>query len=216
MRHGDRGGWDDRRGPGYGGRCGPGNGGRGGPGRRYFGRGSVKYALLELLSAEPMHGYQMMKALEEKSDGQYTPSAGSIYPTLQMLEDRGWIESDDTDGKKVYRPTEAGLNALREWLGRDRKERPQGDAECAVSSRERRLADGFELLHLLTKAERRAAVDTEFAVRVQRFLDGALQDLRSLAACERPDDRKARGGYGPDDRRRPDGEPFTKEEERES
>lgn len=176
----------------------------------------MKYALLELLAAEPMHGYQMMKALEEKSDGQYTPSAGSIYPTLQMLEDRSWIESDDADGKKVYRPTEAGLNALQEWLDRDRKERPPADAECAVSSRERRLADGFELLHLLTKAERRAAVDSEYAVRVQRFLDAALHDLRSLIACAHPEDRNARGVDRRDDRRRDDEQPFTKEEERES
>jgi DNA-binding PadR family transcriptional regulator len=157
----------------------------------------------------------MMKALEEKSDGQYTPSAGSIYPTLQMLEDRSWIESDDPDGKKVYRPTEAGLNALQEWLGRDRKERPPENGECAVSSRERRLADGFELLHLLTKAERRAAGDSEYAVRVQRFLDGALHDMRSLVACVRPEDRNAGGGDGRDDRRRPVDEPVTKEEERE-
>jgi DNA-binding PadR family transcriptional regulator len=154
----------------------------------------------------------MMKALEEKSDGQYTPSAGSIYPTLQMLEDRSWIESDDADGKKVYRPTVAGLNALQEWLGRDRKERPPESGECAVSSRERRLADGFELLHLLTRAERRAAGDPEYAVRVQRFLDGALHDLRSLVACV----RNAGGGDGRDDRRRPDDEPVTKEEECES
>ncbi|MED4583607.1 PadR family transcriptional regulator [Brevibacillus choshinensis] len=90
-------------------------GGRGGGrGKRFFGRGDVKYALLELLSKEPMHGYQMMKGLEEKSGGLYTPSPGSIYPTLQMLEDRDLVQATEIDGKKTYAITEAGSSFLQE------------------------------------------------------------------------------------------------------
>ena len=63
--------------------------GPGGEGGRFFGRGDMKFALLELLQERPMHGYEMMKALAEKSGGFYTPSPGSIYPTLQMLEEGG-------------------------------------------------------------------------------------------------------------------------------
>ncbi|MBV9232085.1 MAG: PadR family transcriptional regulator [Chloroflexi bacterium] len=87
-----------------------------GPGesRRFFGRGDVKFALLELLQERPMHGYEMMKALEEKSGGFYVPSAGSIYPTLQMLEDRGLVTVNEVDGKKVYSITDAGRAALAE------------------------------------------------------------------------------------------------------
>src|SRR5579863_4637910 len=62
-----------------------------GEGQRFFGRGDVKFALLELLQERPMHGYEMMKALEERSGGFYTPSPGSIYPTLQMLEEGGYV-----------------------------------------------------------------------------------------------------------------------------
>lgn len=210
MRHEDR---EGRDGPSYGGRCGP---GRGGPGRRYFGRGNVKYALLELLAAEPMHGYQMMKALEEKSDGQYTPSAGSIYPTLQMLEDRGWIAADEPDGKKVFRATEAGLEALKEWSDKERKERPTEAVDCSVSPRERRLVDGFELLRLLTKAERRAAVDPGYAGRVQRFLDAALHDLRSLLDDPRAGQRNYRSGGERDERGRSAEGPVIPSEERDS
>ena len=86
--------------------------GPGGDGPRFFGRGDVKFALLELLQERPMHGYEMMKALEEKSGGFYSPSAGSIYPTLQMLEDRGFVTSNDVEGKKVYTITDEG-RALR-------------------------------------------------------------------------------------------------------
>jgi len=89
-----------------------GNGG--GEGRRFFGRGDVKYALLELLQDRPMHGYEMMKALEEKSGGFYVPSAGTIYPTLQMLEDRGLVTSSEVEGKKVYSISEAGRATLAE------------------------------------------------------------------------------------------------------
>jgi DNA-binding PadR family transcriptional regulator len=92
-----------------------------GEGHRFFGRGDLKYALLELLQERPMHGYEMMKALEERSHGFYTPSAGSIYPTLQMLEDRGLVTVADVEGKKVYSITEEGKAFLNEkkWPGED-------------------------------------------------------------------------------------------------
>ncbi len=85
-----------------------------GEGRRFFGRGDVKYALLELVQERPMHGYEMMKALEEKSGGFYVPSAGSIYPTLQMLEDRGLVTVAESEGKKVYSITNEGRAFLSE------------------------------------------------------------------------------------------------------
>jgi DNA-binding PadR family transcriptional regulator len=93
---------------------GPGEPFEAGEGRRFFGRGDVKYALLELVQERPMHGYEMMKALEEKSGGFYVPSAGSIYPTLQMLEDRGLLTVAENEGKKVYSITDEGRAFLRE------------------------------------------------------------------------------------------------------
>src|SRR5947199_10647554 len=74
----------------------------------------MKFALLELLQERPMHGYEMMKALEEKSGGFYTPSPGSIYPTLQMLEDGGLVTSNEVEGKKVYTINDAGRASLAE------------------------------------------------------------------------------------------------------
>ena len=97
-----------------------GHGGPPGPGSeggRFFGRGDVKFALLQLLQERPMHGYEMMKALEEKSGGFYTPSPGSIYPTLQMLEDRGFVTSNEVEGKRVYSITDTGRSLLTERQG---------------------------------------------------------------------------------------------------
>ena len=81
---------------------------------RMFGRGDLKYALLDLLKERPKHGYELIKELEEKSGGFYTPSAGAVYPTLQMLEDREWLTSSTVEGKKVYSLTDTGRAALEE------------------------------------------------------------------------------------------------------
>jgi DNA-binding PadR family transcriptional regulator len=88
--------------------------GFGGPGPRMFERGGLKYALLELLQERPKHGYEMMKELEERMGGFYAPSAGAIYPTLQLLEDRGWVSVETVEGKKIYTITDAGRQAVQE------------------------------------------------------------------------------------------------------
>lgn len=79
---------------------------------RFFDRGDLKYVILGLLKTKPMHGYEVMRALEEESGGWYKASAGSVYPTLQMLEDQGFVSAQVEDGKKVYSITDAGLKHL--------------------------------------------------------------------------------------------------------
>lgn len=81
-------------------------GGRGRGPRR--GRGDIRLAVLALLREEPMHGYQIIRELDERSSGEWKPSAGSVYPTLQMLADEGLIVANETDGKKVYSLTSDG------------------------------------------------------------------------------------------------------------
>jgi DNA-binding PadR family transcriptional regulator len=79
---------------------------------RFFEAGEVRLAILSLLGEGPKHGYQLMKEMEERSGGLYRASAGSVYPTLQQLEDEGLIESDQVSGKRVYRLTDAGRKEL--------------------------------------------------------------------------------------------------------
>jgi len=64
-----------------------------------------------------MHGYEMIKEIEERSDGAWTPSAGSIYPTLQMLEDEGLIRGEDSDGKRRFSLTDEGRKEQEEKSG---------------------------------------------------------------------------------------------------
>ena len=82
--------------------CGGSHQGPGGPGERFFGRGDLKYVILDLLKDQPRHGYDIIRALEDRMGGQYRPSPGSVYPTLQMLEDLGYVTSSQQEGKKVY------------------------------------------------------------------------------------------------------------------
>jgi DNA-binding PadR family transcriptional regulator len=81
---------------------------------RLFEKGDLKYVILDLLKDKPAHGYEIIRALEERFHGFYSPSAGSVYPTLQLLEDMGYLKSTEQDGKKVYTITEEGNKFLRE------------------------------------------------------------------------------------------------------
>ena len=71
-------------------------------------RGNVRAAILSVLADEPMHGYQIMQRLEERSGGMWRPSPGSVYPTLQLLEDQGFIKGEEVEGRRVFSLTEAG------------------------------------------------------------------------------------------------------------
>lgn len=93
-----------------------------GPGRGWFRgmplpgglrarRGDVRSAILGLLAEEPMHGYQIISELERRSDGRWRPSAGSVYPTLQQLEDEGLVHASEKDGRRVFELTDAGRTA---------------------------------------------------------------------------------------------------------
>ena len=81
---------------------------------KIFERGDLKFVILRLVSERPMHGYEVMKALERESAGCYRPSPGSVYPTLQMLEDEGYVSSEEQHGKRVYSVTEEGRTYLEE------------------------------------------------------------------------------------------------------
>jgi DNA-binding PadR family transcriptional regulator len=76
-------------------------------------RGDIKFHLLEILKETPRHGYEIISELEKRSGG-YRPSPGSVYPTLQMLEEGGYLTSEQIDNKKVYTITEEGLRLLEE------------------------------------------------------------------------------------------------------
>ena len=72
------------------------------------GRGEVRTAVLALLAEQSMHGYQIIHEIEERSGGSWKPSAGSVYPTLQLLADEGLISAEESNGRKIYSLTDEG------------------------------------------------------------------------------------------------------------
>src|ERR1700710_696295 len=85
----------------------------GGGRRRVFDHGDLRFILLSMIAARPAHGYDLIKALEERMGGGYSPSPGVIYPTLTMLEEQGYAISRAADGKKLYQATVEGQAFLQ-------------------------------------------------------------------------------------------------------
>ncbi len=99
----------EERGPGPG----PGRRGRRGRRGRMFAQGELRLALLALIAENPSHGYELIKAIEDMTGGDYAPSPGAVYPTLQLLADEGAITEADAEGsKKPFRVTEQGQAEL--------------------------------------------------------------------------------------------------------
>jgi len=130
-------------------------GGRGhGRGRHRVRRGDVRSAILALLDDRPMHGYEMIQELEERTGGRWRPSAGSIYPTLQLLEDEGLVTAEEVDGRKVFSLTDSGKKEVPE---RTEGQRPweEGDDDSP------RFAVRSELMRTIGAAKQVARSDDE-------------------------------------------------------
>jgi DNA-binding PadR family transcriptional regulator len=82
---------------------------------RMFEQGDLKYVILRLLEEKPRHGYEIIKELEDRFGGAYSPSPGTVYPTLTMLEDLGYAKvSQDEKGRKTYEITPEGAAYLKD------------------------------------------------------------------------------------------------------
>jgi DNA-binding PadR family transcriptional regulator len=92
-----------------------GRGHRGRRSRRMFESGELRLVLLKLIAEQPRHGYDLIRAIEEMTGGEYAPSPGIVYPTLTLLQDMGLIEEAAVEGaRKPFQITEAGTANLEE------------------------------------------------------------------------------------------------------
>lgn len=186
---GRRGGWEftfSNKG-GFGGGFGGPPWGRGGPGRgRVFGHGDLKLVILSLLAEKPRHGYEIIRELEDRVGGDYSPSPGTVYPTLALLEDLGYAVSRTEEGnRKVYEITDEGRRHLEE--NRSTVDDIFGRVDEAASF-------GFGLGHAmselgrsfaeLTRATFRKGVrrqgNEEWVRRAQEILERARREIEGL------------------------------------
>lgn len=153
-------------------KCGTGRGGARGEFMRMR-RGDIKYLLLEILEDHPRHGYEIIGELESRHGG-YRPSPGSVYPTLQMLEEGGFLTGEQVEGKKIYTITEEGRSLLKERGAKPFKANPK-------------MAQAFEVRKSLMKFG--AAVmdgvrdgDEETVKRITEIVNKARKDVYSVLA----------------------------------
>lgn len=153
---------------------------------RLFGRGDIKFLLLDLLKERPKHGYEMIKELETRFSGFYSPSPGSVYPTLQMLEDRGYVHSVTEDGKRVYSLTEEG-RAYLESNTREHHTRHWGPPEFGTSPEVRAFGrEVFEFGRAVVQAARTASGDPERLARLRDVIDRARREIYGILAEPNP------------------------------
>jgi DNA-binding PadR family transcriptional regulator len=153
------------------------------PRQRRFEKGDLKYVILGLIAEKPRHGYEIIRALEERFGGLYTPSPGAVYPTLQLLEDLGYVTAQQQDGKRVYAITEDGGRFLadREDVVEDIRSRvgawfdPSFRGEVHATMHELR-----DLARLLGRGARARRLDADRLRRVREVLTRARAELTAI------------------------------------
>jgi DNA-binding PadR family transcriptional regulator len=146
-----------------------------------FSKGDLKYVILDLLKEKSRYGYEIIRALEERSHGFYTPSAGVVYPTLQMLEEMGYASAAERDGKKIYTITEEGRKFLAD----------QKDFTDEVKSHMKRqwnlenvgifaqmMAEFGELARMTRHRARR--VDADKMKRIREVISSASEEIKAI------------------------------------
>lgn len=160
-----------------------------------FAHGQLRLYLLALLDEAPRHGYEVIRALEERFGGVYSPSAGSVYPRLARLEDEGLVARSEEGRTAVYRITESGREEVRRRAGDIhalRRDLDDSARRLVAEARNRVRADAEDLrseLKRAAKEARRAATDAAPATGRERAGAGGdvEEALRSFVAQVRRD-----------------------------
>jgi len=163
---------------------------------KIFERGDLKFVILRLISKCPMHGYEVMKALEKESKGYYRPSPGSVYPTLQMLEDEGYVTVEEQEGKKIYTITDEGTAYLgeNEDFVDDVFERVEHFTDRFFGGDMRALSRSFSKLAQLTFDQAfQWGAEPEDLARMNEILEKAVDDMKATRKEARERRRGRRG-----------------------
>jgi len=143
-----------------------------------MGRGDVRAAVLALLAEKPMHGYQIIHEIEERSGGAWKPSPGSVYPTLQLLADEGFISSEESNGRKTYSLTDEGRQVADAAAGNSAPWEAQGVRDGARSTALPKA--GIDLAQAAAQVGRSG--NPEHVKQAVAVLDEARRKLYSILA----------------------------------
>jgi len=145
------------------------------------GRGDVRTAVLMLLLERPMHGYEMIQQIRERSSEAWSPSPGAIYPTLQLLTDEGLITTDDLEGKKVSRLTDSGRTVAEELQSTKTAPWDEASADAGTGAHSLREA----IFHLMSATKQMAMAGTDAQrQRTTELLDETRKKIYALLASD--------------------------------
>lgn len=155
----------------------------GGGRRRRMNRGDVRAALLVLLDESPQTGYGLMEEIENRSSGAWRPSPGSVYPTLQQLEDEGLVETGEGEGRQPFTLTDTG----RAYVSENREQLGEPWAKLAEGVGEERL-ELRGLMHQIGAAvfQVAAAGDKQQVARAKELLSETRRGLYRILADDEP------------------------------
>jgi len=145
-----------------------------------FGPGDLRLVLLSLIDEKPRHGYELIKELEQKFGGDYTPSPGSVYPTLTLLEELGFLRSTAEEGtKRLFEITAAGKRHLSENEAALNSALARMDMAAKAASGERPPMDLHHAMHTLKAALmfHRGGWDDKETERVRKIIEDAAQEI---------------------------------------
>lgn len=145
------------------------------------GRGDVRTAVLLLLLEQPMHGYEMIQQIRERSNEAWSPSPGAIYPTIQLLSDEGLITTSDADGKKVSSLTEIGRSAAEALAAT--KSTPWDDASSGAGDKVNTLRQSVFQLMQATRQIGMAGTDAQ-RQRATELLDETRRKIYAMLASD--------------------------------
>ena len=146
-------------------------------------RGDVRAAILDVLSGEPMNGYQIISGIAERTRGAWKPSPGSVYPTISQLEDEGLVESDDQRGRRTLRLTDEGRAYVAEnadelaavWAPFEASQEGEGSDYSNLKPELGQLMNAvWQIISTGTDQQRREAID--ILVETRRKLYGLLAE----------------------------------------
>ena len=152
-------------------------------------RGALKFLVLEGLAKKPMYSYQIMKAIERRTGGLYSPSPGALYPVLKQMVDSGLVSVSVQNGKKVYSLTEKGVRHYKEVKERVRelfvKRKNESNPRRALMSKL------FELGVLVYNVSK--SVDRDRVTKIMRVLERCEREIGEILNDNQSHDYEVRG-----------------------
>jgi DNA-binding PadR family transcriptional regulator len=150
---------------------------------RFFGAGDLRYVILQQIAEKPSHGYEIIKAIEDKTEGAYAPSPGVVYPTLTLLEELGYIAAGANDAnRRLYKITAVG----RKYLTENKAVVDEVSARLSATASARSQLEAPQIIramHNLKMALRLKVGDTALSVAQVQAIAAALD--AAAASIER-------------------------------